>query len=77
MTTQKHLQSNIWKLLVISGIELFLLIIPIMVPFYQSNGLTMKDVFLLQSIFSISIVLFEIPSGYFADVVGRKNSLVL
>lgn len=69
MTTQKHLQSNIWKLLTISGIGLFLLIIPIMIPFYQSNGLTMKDIFLLQSIFSISVVLFEIPSGYFADVV--------
>ncbi|BDX39619.1 MFS transporter [Tenuifilaceae bacterium CYCD] len=49
---------------------------PIVVLFYQSNGLSIKQVFILQSIYSLSIVLLEIPSGYFADVLGRKNSLI-
>jgi len=47
----------------------FLLIMPIIVLFFQKNGLSMKDILLLQSVFSISIVLFEIPSGYFSDVI--------
>lgn len=50
---------------------------PIVVIFYQSHGLSMKEVFLLQSVYSIAIVLLEIPSGYLADVIGRKNSIVI
>jgi len=50
---------------------------PIIVLFFQENGLSMKEVFLLQSIFSIGIILFEIPSGYFSDVIGRKKTIIL
>lgn len=49
---------------------------PIVVLFYKDNGLNMSQVFILQAIYSISIVALEIPSGYFADVLGRKNSLI-
>lgn len=54
-----------------------MLIMPIIVLFFQENGLSMKEVFLLQSIFSIGIILFEIPSGYFSDVIGRKKTIIL
>jgi len=37
----------------------------------------MQQIMLLQSAFSIMVVLLEVPSGYFADVLGRKRSLVL
>ena len=50
---------------------------PIIVLFFQENGLSMKEILLLQSLFSIGVVLFEIPSGYFSDVVGRKTTIVL
>ncbi len=53
-----------------------MLIMPIIVVFFQENGLSMKDVFILQAIYSIAIVALEIPSGYFADVWGRKNTLI-
>ena len=36
----------------------------------------MKDVMLLQAIYSVTIVVLEIPSGYLADAVGRKKTLV-
>lgn len=49
---------------------------PIVVLFYKDNGLNMSQVFILQAIYSISIVALEIPSGYFADVLGRKNSII-
>lgn len=49
---------------------------PIVVPFYMENGLGMKDVMLLQGIYSVTIVVLEIPSGYLADVFGRRNSLI-
>lgn len=53
-----------------------MLVMPIVVLFYQHNGLSIKEVFILQSIYSLSIVILEIPSGYFADVLGRKNTLI-
>lgn len=48
---------------------------PIVVLFYNENGLEQFDIFLLQGIYSIAIVVLEIPSGYFADVLGRKKTL--
>jgi len=53
-----------------------MLTMPIVVLFYKDNGLDMQQVFILQAIYSIAIVALEIPSGYFADVLGRKNSLI-
>lgn len=53
-----------------------MLFMPIVVPFYESNGLSMQDIFILRAIYSISIVLMEIPSGYLADVFGRKKNLI-
>lgn len=53
-----------------------MLTMPIVVLFYKDNGLDMSQVFILQAIYSISIVALEIPSGYFADVLGRKNSII-
>jgi len=50
---------------------------PIIVVFYQDNGLTMSDIMLLKSIYSIAVVFLEIPSGYCADIWGRKKSLLL
>jgi MFS family permease len=50
---------------------------PIIVLFFQNHGLTLTEVMILQSIYSLSVALFEIPSGYIADVFGRKKSIVL
>ena len=53
------------------------LIMPVIVLFYKSNGLTMKDIFLLQSVYSLTLMTLEIPTGYFADRSGRKTSILL
>lgn len=73
----KSLQSNILKLYVIKVAKWFMLFMPIVVLFYQDNGLEMRHIFLLQAIYSVAIVVLEIPSGYLADVLGRKITLVL
>ncbi len=54
-----------------------MLFMPIVVPFYEENGLAMKDIMLLQAIYSVAIVILEIPSGYLADVIGRRRTLIL
>jgi MFS family permease len=39
--------------------------------------LSNQEAFQLKAIYSISIVVFEIPSGYLADILGRKLTLIL
>lgn len=53
------------------------LIMPVIVLFYKSNGLSMKDIFMLQSVYSITLMTLEIPTGYFADRAGRKTSILI
>lgn len=55
---------------------MFLVLIPVIVPFYQSFGLSMSQIFQLQAIFGIGVVLFEVPTGYIADLFGRKTSML-
>jgi MFS family permease len=73
---EKTLQSNIWKLQAIKALRWFMLIMPIIVLFFQDNGLSMCEVFILQSVFSIAIVVLEVPSGYLADIIGRKVTII-
>lgn len=48
-----------------------------LVPFFLEKGLDQKDIFVLQSIFSLAYVLWEIPSGWVADRIGRALSIKL
>ena len=50
---------------------------PVVVLFYQDNGMSMHEIFVLKSIYSVAIVAMELPSGWMADVWGRKKTLVL
>ncbi|KLO24899.1 MULTISPECIES: MFS transporter [unclassified Marinitoga] len=55
----------------------FRIIGPIVVPYMIFKGLNYSEIMLLQSIYSISIFLFEVPTGSLADKVSRKLSLFL
>jgi MFS family permease len=69
--------SNIWKLYVIKASKWMTLFMPIIWLFYEENGLSITDLFVIQAIYSVTIALIEIPSGYVADVFGRKNSMII
>ena len=72
----RKLAGNIAKLLTMVFFQVFLVIVPIAVPFFQSKGLSMAEVFELQAWFGFVVVLGEVPSGYVADLIGRKWTLV-
>ena len=50
---------------------------PVIVLFWQANGLNMAQIMLLQSIYAIGVSLLELPTGAFADIFGKKKSLFL
>ncbi len=68
--------SNISRLYLIKLSKWFMLIMPIVALFYNHNGLSTQSIYLLQAVYSLSVAVFEIPSGYLADVIGRKKSLI-
>jgi predicted MFS family arabinose efflux permease len=70
------LRHNLLKLYLLKGLAFAWFPIPTIMLFYEAAGLSLKDGLLLKTILSVSLLIFEIPSGYIADRVGRKVSLV-
>ena len=54
-----------------------MLAMPIIVIFFKENGLSLTQIMILQSVYSLTVALTEIPSGYFADFFGRKKSIII
>ena len=77
MANQKILQKNIKKIYIFQILSGIFFSIPIMVLFWQNNGLNLTQIMVLQSIFAIMTAVLEIPTGYFADTYGRKKTLIL
>lgn len=71
------MQRQVTILMLIRILRMFMITMPVIVLYWQSHGLGMKDIFILQVIFSVSVVLFEVPSGYFADRFGHRTSIIL
>jgi MFS family permease len=71
------LRSNIWKLNLFQIFKGMFFSVPVIFLFWQDFGLSTFQIMLLQSIFSISIVIFEIPTGYLADFYSRKKMIIL
>ena len=54
-----------------------MVVMPVIVLFFQDNGLNLQDIMILTASYSLSVALMEIPSGYAADILGRKKTLNL
>lgn len=68
--------NNTQKLYWVSLLSGFNLLEPIMTFFYLSVGLNYTNIFVVLLCFSVSILIFEIPTGAFADRYGAKKSLL-
>jgi hypothetical protein len=66
-----NIRSNLWKIYVYKFLSDFYLIVPIIIPFYKSNQLSTTEIFIVQSVYCLGVLLLEIPSGYFPDVMDK------
>lgn len=71
------MHRNIFNLYLIKTAKWFMLVMPVIMLFYDSQHLDVQQVFILKAIYSIVVVVCEIPSGYLSDVWGRRNALIL
>ena len=51
--------------------------VPIFVLFYTSRGLSLAQVGLLEALWTVVVLVFEAPTGYLGDRIGRRWSLVI
>ena len=65
------------KLDIACFLRLQLYLAPVLLLFYQQNGLTIADFVMFQGIFQLTGIFFEIPCGYIADITSKKKVLIL
>lgn len=70
-------QTNVHKLYWISLFSGVNLLESVITFFYFSVGLNYTNIFIVLLCFSISIMIFEVPTGAFADRYGAKKSLLV
>ena len=71
------LESNIKKYYLYNFLKMFSFWLPIFILYFLSNGLNYAQIMILIVIQSAFQILFEVPSGVYADYYGRKNSLII
>ncbi len=67
---------NLGKILALKFLGDFLPIAPVLILYYTTHGLNSTQIFTIQAAFHLAVLLLEVPSGYLADVVGRRKTLV-
>ena len=73
----QNLKSNINLYYVFSFIGSIQFYGPIFALFFQSFSLSQTQILSFLSIYAISTILFEIPTGIFSDYIGRKKTLLI
>lgn len=68
---------NYTLLCVIAFLQGFVFYGPIATIYRQSRGISIYEIFLIESIFMALTILFEVPWGIFADRYGYKATLII
>jgi len=71
-----QLKHNLIKIYFFNFTMMFLVTIPIIVPYWKQFGLTLKEVYLLQAVFGFMMIILDVPAGYISDLFGRKHCLI-
>ena len=73
----RHAKGNLAALQAYALGRNLMFMVPVLVPFWRANGLSMTELMALQSYFSVVSVALEVPTGWLADRWGRRASLLL
>ncbi len=77
MKTKEHIAKNprllFWGRALVEAKTLSAII----VLFYLHRGLELDEIFYLSIVWSITALIAEVPTGYLADLIGRKRTLLL
>ena len=71
------LKNNIPLTYVIGSLTWGRFFIPVLALFYIASQVTLEQFALIMGVFSLSILVLEIPTGALGDLLGKKNTLLL
>lgn len=74
---KRSLRINIPAIYLMGFFHSFMVVIPVFVPLVQGYGLSMAQVLQTQALFALTVAVLEVPSGYIADVWGRKRAILI
>ena len=74
---REKIQRNIPKVYALNFFMMFLITIPIIVPYWKQFGLNLKEVYQLQAVFGLMMIILDVPAGYISDLFGRKKCLII
>ncbi len=70
-------KRNVYLMYIIALLQGFVFYGPVATLYRQSRGISMYDIFLIESISWILMIVFEIPWGWVADRIGYKKTLII
>lgn len=74
----RALRRNLLLLDTVRSLRMALVAIPVVVLFWtESCGVGPFGVFMLQVVFSLTVTVLEVPSGYLSDRLGRRRTLLI
>ncbi len=76
MPSRAQLEQNLRTYPLFAAVVHTPFFVPIVVLFWEDNGLDMFDIFLLQGLFAVAMAELEVPTGMVADRVGKRTSLL-
>ncbi len=74
---KQGLERNLMLYKVLALFQFTPFMLPVIVLFWGENGMDMFDIYLLQGIFAVFIVILEVPTGMVADRIGKRVSLLM
>ena len=77
MVLKLKLENNIKKYYLYSFFSAIQFYGPMFLLFFQSFGFSMTQILFFLTVYSIAVLIFEIPSGILTDYIGRKKTLIL
>jgi len=70
----ENVKKLMWSELLLAS---FIFPISTIMSYWEAHGVGIGDALLLQVAFAVAIIVLEVPSGYIADVLGRRPALIL
>lgn len=68
---------NVYLMYIITFLQGLIFYVPVSTIYRQSRGLSMYQIFLLESIFTVILILSQVPLGWVADKYGYKFTLII
>lgn len=73
----KELKKNYVIMCTLAALQGLVFYAPISTLYRTSRGISVAEIFLTETVLLITMILFEIPFGYFSDKYGYKKTLIV